>query len=224
MSGEVKFRGPSTGATCYFTIRGSGNSIWSTSGGVGGFEVFTSGDWSDYSISAIEQGVSNIFVGNFPAAVPAGEFDIEARRQTGGSPTQLDFGVAQGEVQWNGTGIVALANLASSGQIGAITPIRLARGTMIQNFPIYFKSAADHITPFTSGTVSGQIARDGGTFGPLQSGLFTETGQGYFNLQALTSGDLLANTVKILFTAVGISGGNADPVPFSFVLQRTSGQ
>lgn len=224
MAGEVKFRGPGAGSTCYFLIHGSGNSLWSTSGGTGGFENFTSGDWSSYAVGATEQGVSNFFVGDFPAAVPAGHYDVEARRQVGGSPLQTDGGVAVGDVEWGGAAVVPLAGLATSGQVAGITPIRLARGTMITNFPVYFKSAADHATPFTSGVVSGQIARDGGAFGPLQSGAFVETGLGTYVLQALTSGDLLANTVRLIFTAVGISGGFADPVPYSFVLQRTSGQ
>ena len=71
--------------------------------------------------------------------------------------------------------------------------------------------------------VSGQIARDGGAFGALQSGTVTERGLGFFDC-TLTSGDLLANTVKLVFTAVGVSGGAADPVPFGAVLQRSSGQ
>jgi hypothetical protein len=81
------------------------------------------------------------------------------------------------------------------------------------------------VTPFTSGVVSGQIWRDGATSpSPLQSGAFTEVGNGFYNLQALTSGDLLATTVKLLFSAQGISGGQADVLPMSVVLQRSSGQ
>jgi hypothetical protein len=124
---------------------------------------------------------------------------------------------------WNGA-TVGLADLATSGQIGLVSPMRLARGVGILNFPVYLKSSADHVTPFTSGVVSGQISRDNGSFGALQSGAITEIGLGHFNLFALTSGDLLANTVRLHFTATGISGGSSDPLPISLVLQRTSGQ
>ncbi len=94
---------------------------------------------------------------------------------------------------------------------------------MITNFPIYFQSEIDHVTPLTSGVCSGQIARDNGPFGPLQSGAFTEAGLGYYNLQALTSGDMNGRTIKLVFSAIGVSGGAADPVPLSFLTQPTSG-
>ena len=179
--------------------------------------------YTDFAISATEQGSSNFYAASFPAAVPAGVYNLDAHQQTGGSAAQTDPRVAAGEEQWNGTALFPLSDLATSGQIGQIGPIRLARGTMVQNFPIYLKSAADHITPFTSGVVSGQISRDGGAFGVLQSGTITEVGLGSYKIN-LTSGDLNANTVMLVFTANGISGGTSDPLPIAAVLQRVSGQ
>ncbi len=41
--------------------------------------------------------------------------------------------------------------------------------------------------------------------------------------QMLTSGDLNANTVALVFTANGISGGTADQRDFAYILQRVSG-
>lgn len=224
MAGEIKFPGGGAGLTMYARILGSGNSVWNTSGSTGGFEAFTSGNWTDYDISCVEQGVSQVYVGDFPAAVPAGVYDVEGRRQAGGAPAQTDAMVAAGTVHWNGSKAMPLSDLATSGQVGQGLPIRMARGVQVLNFPIYFKSAADHVTPLTSGVVSGQVARDGGNFGVLQSGAFTEVGLGWYNLQALTSGDMLANTAKLHFSAVGVSGGAADPVNIGLVLQRVSGQ
>lgn len=222
MAGEIRFRGAGVGSTSYARILGSGNAVWSTSGGTGGFESYTAANWTDYAISCPEQGSTNIFQGNFPSAIPAGVYDIDARNQIGGAAAVTDPGVAQGEVNWNGTRSVPLSDLATSGQIGQLAPIRVARGVQILNFPIYLKSSADHITPFTSGVVSGQIARDNGNFGALQSGAFTEKGRGFYQT-TLTSGDLLANTVSLLFTATGISGGTSDPLPMTIITQRTSG-
>jgi hypothetical protein len=224
MPGEVKTKGPGTGMTCYFLIRGSGSSVWSTSGGTGGFEGFDSDHWTDYDVALTEQGASNIYVGNFPAAVPAGVFDIDARQQAAGSPAQTDNCFAGGEVEWDGTKRLPLSDLATSGLLARNTPVRLARSEMVLNFPLYLKSAADHVTPFVSGVVSGQIWRDGATTpSALQSGAFTEVGRGFYNLQALTSGDVDAVTVKLLFTANGVSGGTSDPLPMAFVMQRSSG-
>ena len=224
MANEVQFRGPGSSATCYFTIRNlTSGFVWNTSGGTGTYEAFVSGMATVYGINATEQGVSNLFAGNVPAAVPAGTLSITASQRAGGGNVDTDPVVAAGNVEWHGAGVRMLSDLATSGQLGQAIPIKLARGVQVLNFPLYLKSAADHITPFTSGVVSGQISRDGGSFGALQSGAFTEIGLGHYNLQALTSGDLNANTVRLHFTSVGISGGSADPVAMAFVLQRVSG-
>ena len=116
--------------------------------------------------------------------------------------------------------MIPLSSLTSSGSLAAI---RITRGKMVQNFPLYMKSATDHVTPMTSGVVSGQISKDGGAFGPLQSGAFTERGLGFYSLQALTSGDLAANTIALLFTATGVSGGVSDPLAMSILTQPSSG-
>lgn len=224
MSGELQVPGPGVGATVYVLIRDRTARIWSTSGGTGAFGAYSNTEYEQYAISTLDQGSNNYYVGNMPTAIPPGYYNLSAHQQTGGSPLQTDRRIAMGDEQWNGTVLLPLSDLATSGQVGQMMPIRLARGTMIQSFSIYFKSSTDHVTPFTSGVVSGQIARDGGAFGPLQSGAFSETGLGFYRLQSLTSGDLLANTASLLFTANGISGGTADPVPFSLILQRTSGQ
>lgn len=220
MAGEVKFIGPGTGATCYFTIRGSGQAVWSTSGGTGGWESYTAADYTDYGISATEQGATNVYIGSIPSAVPPGAYDILAQRQLTGSPLPGDPAVGEGTVQWGGTAVVPLSNLATSGQVAGFAPIRIARGTMVLNFPIYLVSAVDHVTPVTSGalTLSGQVSKDGAAFTALQSGSFTEVGLGTYTVN-LTSGDLLCNTATLWFKSA-----SSDPRVISLVTQRTSGQ
>lgn len=223
MSAEIQFSFMAN-STTYFLVRSRVGQIWSTSGGTGAFEAYSTTNYTDYAISATQQGSASAFyVGNFPTAIPAGVYGITAKNQLGGSAAETDPTVAVGDYQWNGTVTLPLSDLATSGQVGQFAPIKLAKGVMVQNFPVYFRSSVDHVTPFTSGVCSGQVSRDGAAFVALQSGAFTEVGQGFFSLQALTSGDLNAATVSLLFTAAGISGGNADPLPMSFVLQRVSG-
>lgn len=211
--------------TVYFLIRSRISQIWSTSGGTGAFAGYLTPSYADYDIAGTQQGTASAFyVADFPTNIVPGIYSIVAKEQIGASPAETDPTISVGDYQWNGAATLPLSDLATSGQIGQVgTGIQIPRGTMVRNLPLYLKSSADHVTPFTSGVISGQIARDNGTFGPLQSGAFTETGLGFYNLQALTSGDLNANTVKLLFTAAGISGGNADPLPMALVLQRTSG-
>ncbi len=118
---------------------------------------------------------------------------------------------------------MGLNDLATSGQLSLVSPVKIFRGEQILKFPFKLVSSIDHATSFTSGVCSGQISRDGGTFGALQSGAFSEVGLGWYYVQALTSGDLLANTASLVFTANGISGGTSDQRDFGFILQKSSG-
>ena len=222
MAGEiaVDFQ---AGKAVYCQIRNrTSGFVWNGSA----FESYSSasGNIFSYAIDLTEQGSASAhYVGNMPTAIAAGVYDVTAKQKVQTPYREADPTVANGEINWNGTIAVPLSNLSTSGQVGQIGPVRLARGVMVQNFPIYLKSSIDHVTPLVSGVVSGQIARDGGSFGALQSGAFTEKGLGFYSLQALTSGDLLGNTIALLFTAVGISGGTSDPLPMSLVTQKVSG-
>lgn len=223
MSSEIQ-ASYAAGRTVYAQIRNRVGLIWSTSGGVGGFEGYLSANVADYAISMGQQGsASAYYVGNWPTAMPAGVYNVVAKEQITASPLESDPTFAQGTEQWNGSALFPLSDLATSGQLGILAPLRLARGTMVRNFPFPMVSSADHVTPLTSGVISGQISRDGAAFTALQSGAFTEIGQGFYSLQALTSGDLLCDTAALLFTGAGISGGAADPRRFTLVTQRTSG-
>lgn len=223
MAGEIQFGGPGPGRSTYVLIHNRVGQVWSTSGGTGGFETYATVRYSDYGISATEQGsASNYYVATMPSAVPAGVYNIEAKQQLGGGVAETDPRVAVGQEQWNGTALFPLSDLVTSGQFGAIGPIRIAYGTMVQNFPFKLVSAADHVTPFVSGVVSGQISRNGGSFGALQSGNISEVGLGWYKVN-LTSGDLQGNTIALVFTADGISGGTSDQRDFAIVTQKTSG-
>jgi hypothetical protein len=224
MAGEIQYVAPH-GISSYFTMRDSNNAIWSTSGGTGGFETYSSPDYQSYAMSATEDGTSGTghYAGNMPSAAPAGIYSIVAYKQLGVNAEEYDTILAEGDIEWNGTYVPPLSDTATSGMVGQYLPIRLTRGVMIPNFYVDLVSSADHVTPFLSGTCSGQISRDGGAFGVLQSGQFTEIGNGTYAIQSLTSGDLLANTAQLYVTAIN-NNGLSDPRKITFVLQRTSGQ
>ena len=210
--------------TVYFMIFNRTGQIWNTAGSA--FETYQTANVADYGIAATPVGsASSFYTANFPSTIVPGTYDLVAKQQLGGTEAEADptIGV-QAAFQWNGSAELPLSDLVTSGQLSQVGPIRIARGVMVQNFLFYMKSSADHITPFVSGVVSGQIARDNGAFGALQSGAFTEVGNGFYRLQALTSGDVLCNTFALLLTGNGISGGSADPVPFTGITQRVSGQ
>ena len=227
MSAEIQFPGNATGAVNYVLVRDAVGRIWDTV--TGAFQSYLTASYSGYVISAAEQGTaSNYYTATFPAVTAAsgGVFNVVAKRQTGVNPAESDPNVATNEFHWNGSIQVRQAELATSGQIGTMAPLRLARSVAVSGFVFKMVSSVDHITPFTSGVVSGQISRDGGSFGALQSGLavgaYSEMGLGFFRVN-LTSGDMNGNTIALNFQGVGISGGAADNVDFVIYTQRVSG-
>lgn len=219
MAGEVQISF-ATGRTVYVLIRNSNGQIWNGSN----FVSYATVNYLLYTVALAEQGsASGYYFGNFPTAIVPGTYSITGKSQTGGSAAETDPTIAVGNLEWNGSGLAPLSDTATSGQVGTIGPIRLARGIALSGFPFKMVSAVDHVTPFVSGVVSGQISRDGGGFGPFQSGNFAEVGLGWYKCN-LTSGDLLATTVALAFTATGVSGGVADQRDMMMILQRTSGQ
>ena len=214
---QVSFR---AGATAYFLVRNSVGQIFNGTS----FGAYSTAAYSTYSVSMTEQGTASaLYAGSFPSTIAAGIYNIVAKQQLGGSVAETDPTIGVGDFNWNGSAVAPLSDTATSGQLGQVAPMRVYRGQQLLNFLFPLVSSADHITPLTSGVCSGQISRDGGSFGALQSGTITEVGLGFYKVN-LTSGDLLANTAALVFTANGISGGQADPRNFSLVLQRTSGQ
>ena len=183
-------------------------------------ESYVTANLANYAISLVQQGTgSTYYEGTFPAAIVAGAYGISAKGQVGGSPAESDPTIGmQPDYEWNGTATFPLADLVTSGQFSQIGPIRLARGVQILNFPFKLVSSTDHVSPVTGASVSGQISRDAASFGVLQSGAFAEIGLGWYSLKALTSGDLLANTVALSFSAAG-----ADNRDFGIITQKTSG-
>jgi hypothetical protein len=195
--------------------------VWNTN--TSKLESYLTANLSQYAISMTEQGTASAwYYAAAPANLQQGSYIVTVFQRAGGSPAEGDQRIATGTLEWNGGYVIPLQDLATSGQIGNYMPMRMFRGQMLRNFGIKLVNS-DGITPFVSGTVSGQIARDGGSFGPLQSGLITETGLGWYNLLALTSGDLQADTVKLTFTAMNPAGGAAAQRDYFLVLNRVSG-
>ena len=207
--------------TVYVLIFSSTGTVWNNTASA--FQTYSSASLANYVVSLTQVGTSRFYEGNFPTAIPQGTYSIVAFQQIGGAPAESDPPIgSEGDFGWSGTTTLSFSDMATSGQLSIVAPVKIFRGEMVQNFPIKFVSSLDHVSPFTSGIISGQVSRDGGSFVVLQSGAYTEIGLGWYSLQALTSGDLAAGTVAISFTAVGISGGTADQRDFSFILQRGS--
>ena len=207
-----------TGKTLYFVLRNRESQPWHTLSG--NFQAYQTANFENYDIAMTEQGTASaMFVGTFPAAIPAGAYLVEVKEQTGGSVAETDPTVQHGRFDWNGSAIYPMSDNVTSGQYSENLPVQVYQGEMVQNFPFKLVSSIDESLAFTSGVVSGQISKDGGAFAALQSGAFTEIGLGFYRT-TLTSGDLNADTVAIQFSAEGVSGGTARPNNQVFVLQK----
>lgn len=190
------------------------------------FVAYDNLNYTTYAVTMTEVASGAAFYqGDFPTSIVAGVYNILTKQQLGGSPAQTDKTVGVGEINWAASGgpIRALSDLMTSGQLGSLLPTKVTRGNSLNNFQFKLVSSADHVTPFTSGIVSGQICRDNGSFTSLQSGGavagYTEIGLGWYRC-SLTSGDLLCNTAALNFTATGVSGGTSDPRDIGIVTQR----
>lgn len=211
-----------TGSTVYFLVRSRSSTIYSSSG-PGGLGTYATLVYTTYAVAATEQGTaSGYYVATFPSVLAAGVYSIVAKRQAGGSPAESDLTIGSGDFQWDGSNTLPLSDLVTSGQYARNNPGRLTRAWAVSGFLVQLKSSTDHATDFVSGVVSGQVSRDGASFGALQSGAFTEVGMGFYKVN-LTSGDLNADTIGLRFTAAGISGGQSDPLSYVLLTQRTSG-
>jgi len=217
---QVSFR---QGASVYAIVRTPySGGVWDGTN----FVAYNPLNYTSYSVTMSEvTSGSSYYMGDFPLSINAGVFNVVAKQQLGGSPAQTDPTIGVGQVNWAASGgpIRALSDLMTSGQIGNLLPVKVTKGQSLNNFMFKMVSSADHVTPFTSGIVSGQINKDGAGFGPLQSGTliagYTEQGLGFYSV-SLTSGDLNANSIALNFVATGISGGTADPRSVTIVTQR----
>lgn len=226
MPGEVQLSYV-TAKTAYFQVRNrTSGFIWNVSG-PGAFEAYATAKIDEYDTAMSEQGTASAYyAGTFPAAIGAGVYDVIAKERIGGTVAETDPTIGTGEVNWTGSGGIVrpLSDLVTSGIAGLSLPVRITRGQSLTNFPFKIVSSVDHITAITSGLISGQISRDGGSFGSLQSGAasggagYAEMGLGWYRLSALTSGDMNALTIALRFQAAG-----SDPRDIAIITQRLSG-
>ena len=218
MANEIDFNFARLNSICYAIVRNATAQPWNT--GSGAFENYLTANYANYAISCTQQSVTSPnYQGSFPTGIGPGMYGITALQQLGGSPAESDPVVANGNLEWNGVKPLPRSDLQISGQAPLIN---IYKGEMVPVFPFLLVSSADSKSAFTSGVVSGSISRDGGAFGPLQSGAFSEIGNGFYQVP-LTSGDMLCKAAALLFTAVGVSGGTSDPRRFTLITPRSSG-
>ncbi len=228
MTAEIQVTYARSGATLHAVVHAanSGSLAWNRPLSI--WVNYNVGSFGNYALPPILSGGmashgGSLYHTDFPQGIVAGTYNVVVYDILLGD--RLNPGQGHGTIEWRGESsgsryVASYSEQPTSGLIARAFPTQMARSHAVNDFMLYFKSSTDHITPFLNGVVSGQISRDGGLFGPLQSGAYTEVGNGFYSLMGLTSGDLNSATASLLFTATSLSGGVADPLVYSLILQR----
>ena len=96
----------STGETLYALIRNDSGLIWDTVGS--SFVTYVTANLGIYDVPLTEQGTaSQFYTFTFPSAISAGSYQTVIYNQSGGSPAEGDLSVANGEIEWSGSILVA---------------------------------------------------------------------------------------------------------------------
>ena len=107
MANEISCRAD-TGQTIYVLLSNSTDQVYSTVGS--SFGNYATGSLADYDIALTEQGTaSGRYAGNMPA-VAAGVYHFDAFIRAGVSPAETDERVWTGEIEWDGSAVVALSS------------------------------------------------------------------------------------------------------------------
>jgi hypothetical protein len=98
MSDQIQVDGL-TGQTVYSLVRNALGAIWNGTA----FVTYVTANYATYPIAMTEQGShSGYYAGTFPT-VAAGEYEVVAKQQAGGSPAETDATVGNGTIVWDGT-------------------------------------------------------------------------------------------------------------------------
>lgn len=105
MAQEIHIDYPS-GNTLYFCIRNSTDQVWYIAGAT--FEAWGTGSRAnnDYDYQCTDRSGSR-YSGDFPSAVPVGNYSIQVFLQAGGSPAAADVIIGGQDGRWDGSGWTA---------------------------------------------------------------------------------------------------------------------
>lgn len=146
MAGIVELTAATTGQTDYAVIHNSTGQYWNGTA----FEVFNSGNWSNYVIALTEDrsgaNGTGYYKSTFPAAITAGRYTFTFYQQLGGSPSLGDPAIGSGgPMYWTGSNedqgasITTLA-LLNSTAIPELTSIPGPTPTMMQALMLLYMS------------------------------------------------------------------------------------
>jgi hypothetical protein len=109
-------------------------------------------------------------------------------------------------ITWSDETLVALKAVADAIKTKTDNlPSGIKKGVALNNFEIFMTNSDDHISGKTGLTVSGYIAKDGGSFAAI-SGSISEKAYGVYTVDSFSETEMNADIITLRFTATG-----ADP-------------
>jgi len=87
----------------FHLIRQTDSKRWNTA--TPGLEDFSSGNYSDYELTATEEGANGSYTGDMPAGAPAGDYSAVLFEKNGGEGNDIRHSVFQ--FHWNGSAVVS---------------------------------------------------------------------------------------------------------------------
>ncbi len=113
MASEIQCAHTATGKNLYALIRNSTGSVWNGTS----FVSYATANLSSYAIALTEQGTaSRYYAATFSSSIASGVYNLAVYERQGGSPAEGDPSIAVGQVEWNGSSVVAIdSRLATSG-------------------------------------------------------------------------------------------------------------
>lgn len=107
-----EIRGASQTGTLYARILNSAGLWWNGTT----FEAYVAANWANYDVAMTEQGDSDVYFADFPAAITAGgTYEYYVHQQAGGSPAEGDDVINVGQVDWTGSAAVQASSSAMTG-------------------------------------------------------------------------------------------------------------
>lgn len=132
MANEIQHVHDTTGSTLYAVVYNASGQIWDTTG-TPAFETINVTKWQsgDFAISVDEDVASSyLYLGDFPAAITAGQYTVMVYQKLGGQHEPSDTLLGSAKVAWNGSAEVyadtVLSEITEAADIPATPTIREA--------------------------------------------------------------------------------------------------
>ena len=149
MAKELSLTGASTGLTVYALVRDTTGGVYTGSA----FETQVEANLSTYKRTLAENGTTGCYFADMPS-VAAGRYQVEYRRQSGGSPAWTDAVLATEWLDWSGTAHVGTGTASAAAIADAVWDEARSGHTTSGSFGEALQTKDGDITSATSTTVT----------------------------------------------------------------------